>query len=224
MLKKEDSNSVPEPDEYEFWEDGVEERRIVIQEAEETGPWQKESRLTLRFASDQCRELTREDNQVKPGNGDLANEYQHQYNAGPSSWQISMHMNRFLGDLRIGQRNLLMNVCIMVQWVDEFSKLQVNNWAAEFGRQVGEGILGDDSADNWDTTYDEWPPRVTLGRLLPHARGLGFKPRRGGFPSGAKKEWGLSPKAKVRVLHTAQLDVTKRHADNYDHGQVMEKN
>nr|GEX60483.1 putative ribonuclease H-like domain-containing protein [Tanacetum cinerariifolium] len=49
---------------------------------------------------------------------------------------------------------------------------------------------------------------VTLGRLLPHARGLRFKPRRGGFPSGAKKEWGLSPKAKVRVLHTAQLDVT----------------
>nr|GEW71484.1 hypothetical protein [Tanacetum cinerariifolium] len=53
-----------------------------------------------------------------------------------------------------------------------------------------------------------WPPRVTLGRLLPHARGLGFKPRREGFPSGAKKEWGLSPKVKVRVLHTAQLDVT----------------
>nr|GEW40222.1 hypothetical protein [Tanacetum cinerariifolium] len=53
-----------------------------------------------------------------------------------------------------------------------------------------------------------WPPMVTLGRLLPHARGLGFKPHRGGFPSGAKKEWGLSPKAKVRVLHTAQLDVT----------------
>nr|GEU98045.1 hypothetical protein [Tanacetum cinerariifolium] len=45
-------------------------------------------------------------------------------------------------------------------------------------------------------------------RLLPHARGLGFKPRRGGFPSGAKNEWGLSPKAKVQVLHTAQLDVT----------------
>nr|GEU53829.1 retrotransposon protein [Tanacetum cinerariifolium] len=41
-----------------------------------------------------------------------------------------------------------------------------------------------------------WPPRVTLRRLLPHARGLGFKPRRGDFPSGAKKEWGLSPKAK----------------------------
>nr|GEV24935.1 hypothetical protein [Tanacetum cinerariifolium] len=55
-----------------------------------------------------------------------------------------------------------------------------------------------------------WPPRVTLGRLLPHARGLGFKPRREAFPSGAKKEWGLSPKVKVRVLHTAQLDVTHK--------------
>nr|GEV37449.1 1-aminocyclopropane-1-carboxylate synthase 3-like [Tanacetum cinerariifolium] len=53
-----------------------------------------------------------------------------------------------------------------------------------------------------------WPPKITLGRLLSHTIGLGFKPRRGGFPSGAKKEWGLSPKAKVRVLHTAQLDVT----------------
>nr|GEZ10938.1 hypothetical protein [Tanacetum cinerariifolium] len=51
----------------------------------------------------------------------------------------------------------------------------------------------------------KWPPRVTLERLLPHARDLGFKPRREGFPLGAKKEWGLSPKAKVRVLHTAQL-------------------
>nr|GEZ21750.1 hypothetical protein [Tanacetum cinerariifolium] len=39
-------------------------------------------------------------------------------------------------------------------------------------------------------------------------RGLGFKPRRRGFPSGAKNEWGLSPKANVRVLHTAQFDVT----------------
>nr|GEY96389.1 hypothetical protein [Tanacetum cinerariifolium] len=44
MLKKEDSNSVPEPDEYEFWEDGVEERRIVIQLGKE-----KKGSLKLRF-------------------------------------------------------------------------------------------------------------------------------------------------------------------------------
>ncbi|GJU25563.1 hypothetical protein Tco_1164184 [Tanacetum coccineum] len=54
----------------------------------------------------------------------------------------------------------------------------------------------------------EWPSRVTLGKLLPHARGLGFEPHRGGFPLEAKKEWGLSHKAKVQDLHTAQLDVT----------------
>nr|GEW34715.1 putative reverse transcriptase domain-containing protein [Tanacetum cinerariifolium] len=49
---------------------------------------------------------------------------------------------------------------------------------------------------------------IDLYTTTGHSRGLGFNPRRGGFPSEAKKEWGLSLKAKVRVLHTAQLDVT----------------
>ena len=41
----------------------------------------------LQFVSKMSHgELTIEDNQVKPGNGDWANEYQQQYNAGPSSW------------------------------------------------------------------------------------------------------------------------------------------
>nr|GFA29499.1 hypothetical protein [Tanacetum cinerariifolium] len=39
---------------------------------------------------------------------------------------------------------------------------------------------------------DNWPPMVTLGRLSPHARGLEFKPRGGGFPSGAKRS-GVYP-------------------------------
>nr|GEY92436.1 ribonuclease H-like domain-containing protein [Tanacetum cinerariifolium] len=56
-----------------------------------------------------------------------------------------------------------------------------------------------------DQFRKKWPPRITLGRLLPHARGLGFKPRRGGFPSGAKKEWGLSRRrksdAQSKLLH-----------------------
>lgn len=43
------------------------------------------------------------------------------------------------------------------QWVSEFSKLHVQDqdWADEFGRQVGEGILGENSADNWADAYDE---------------------------------------------------------------------
>ncbi|GJS69601.1 tryptophan synthase beta chain 2, chloroplastic [Tanacetum coccineum] len=52
-----------------------------------------------------------------------------------------------------------------------------------------------------------WPPKVTVRRLLPHAKG-GFESHREGFHSGAKKEWGLSLKEKVRVLHTTQKDVT----------------
>nr|GEU96589.1 zinc finger BED domain-containing protein RICESLEEPER 2-like [Tanacetum cinerariifolium] len=68
-----------------------------------------------------------------------------------------------------------------------------------------------------------WPPKVTLGRLLPHVRGLGFKSRRGGFPSGAKKEWGLSPKANVRVFHTAQLDVTEGVIFAYEADRVQQQ-
>lgn len=41
----------------------------------------------LQFVSKMSRgELTIEDNQVKPASADWANEYQQQYNAGPSSW------------------------------------------------------------------------------------------------------------------------------------------
>jgi peroxin-5 len=41
------------------------------------------------------------------------------------------------------------------QWVDEFSKLHVNDWADEFGQQVGEGAFGEGSSDNWAQAYDE---------------------------------------------------------------------
>nr|GEW22664.1 myb-like domain, Myb/SANT-like DNA-binding domain protein [Tanacetum cinerariifolium] len=68
-------------------------------------------------------------------------------------------------------------------------------------------LVSQDYKRKCDAAERSWSPKVTLGRLLPHARGLGFKPRRRCFPSGAKKVWGLSPKAKVRVLHTTQLDV-----------------
>lgn len=42
------------------------------------------------------------------------------------------------------------------QWVDEFSKLNVQDWADEFGDQMGKGVLGDSSADNWADAYDEY--------------------------------------------------------------------
>nr|GEY30077.1 nucleotide-binding alpha-beta plait domain-containing protein [Tanacetum cinerariifolium] len=62
--------------------------------------------------------------------------------------------------------------------------------------EVPETVFDDSIGPKENVSDDPWPPRVTLGRLLPHARGFGFKPCRKGFPSEAKKEWGLSPKAK----------------------------
>lgn len=40
------------------------------------------------------------------------------------------------------------------QWVNEFSKLHVGDWAEEFGQQVSEGAF-DTSGDSWANAYDE---------------------------------------------------------------------
>ncbi|XP_052881399.1 peroxisome biogenesis protein 5-like [Gossypium arboreum] len=48
------------------------------------------------------------------------------------------------------------------QWVNEFSKLHVDDWVEEFGRQVGEGALGDSWSDNWANSYDEFLSGRTL--------------------------------------------------------------
>lgn len=130
--------------------------------AQNTNPKFQNSKF-LQFVSKMSRgELTIEDNQVKPanGNGDWANEYQQQYNAGPSSWadqyareEVSRGPERW-GDEFANER--VHHGPVDEQWVNEFSKLEVNDWADEFGRQVGQGVLGDDSADNWATAYDEY--------------------------------------------------------------------
>nr|GFC32338.1 hypothetical protein [Tanacetum cinerariifolium] len=46
-----------------------------------------------------------------------------------------------------------------------------------------------------------------------HARGLGFKPRRGVFPSGAKNEWGLSHKAKCDECKYDKISYDKAYKD-----------
>lgn len=40
------------------------------------------------------------------------------------------------------------------QWVKDFSRLQVDDWADEFGKQIGEGVMGDSSTENWADSYD----------------------------------------------------------------------
>nr|GEU35880.1 RNA-directed DNA polymerase, eukaryota, reverse transcriptase zinc-binding domain protein [Tanacetum cinerariifolium] len=52
---------------------------------------------------------------------------------------------------------------------------------------------------SWDEVIDKMANRLSKWKMKTLCIG------------GAKKEWGLSPKTKVRVLHTAQLDVTSLH-------------
>lgn len=124
--------------------------------AQNTNPKFQNSKF-LQFVSKMSRgELTIEDNQVRPASGDWANEY----SAGPSSWadqyareEVSRGPDRWADEFA---NERVHHGPVDEQWVNEFSKLEVNDWADEFGRQVGEGILGDDSADNWATAYDEY--------------------------------------------------------------------
>ncbi|KAI8001911.1 Peroxisome biogenesis protein 5 [Camellia lanceoleosa] len=118
----------------------------------------------LQFVSKMSRgEIFIEDNQVKPtavsAPGDWATEYQQQHDGGhawadqfvqdklshgPGGW-----VNEFAAEREL-------HGSIEDQWVNEFSKLNVQDWADEFGRQVGEGALGESSTDNWANAYDDY--------------------------------------------------------------------
>lgn len=39
-------------------------------------------------------------------------------------------------------------------WVEDFSKLNVQDWAEEFGNQA-EAVAWDESTDSWAASYDE---------------------------------------------------------------------
>ncbi|XP_009374433.2 peroxisome biogenesis protein 5 [Pyrus x bretschneideri] len=116
----------------------------------------------LQFVSKMSRgELIIDDNQVKPAtsSGDWASEYQQQYNAGPS-WadeyargELSHGTNQWANEFTSEQEQ---HGSVDDQWVNQFSKLHVDDWAEEFGNQVGEGLLGDSSADTWANAYDEY--------------------------------------------------------------------
>ncbi|KAI3456727.1 hypothetical protein Pfo_013390 [Paulownia fortunei] len=118
----------------------------------------------LQFVSKMSRgEITIEDNQFKPAAfsapGDWATEYEQQYSGG-QSWadqfaneQLSHGphgwANEFAAERE--QQGLAED-----EWVNEFSKLNVNDWSEEFERQVADGVFGDASADNWANAYDEY--------------------------------------------------------------------
>lgn len=118
----------------------------------------------LQFVSKMSRgELIIDDNQVKPATlsapGDWATEYQQQ-NHGGSSWanefmsnQVPHGPEQWANEFATERGQ---NGTVDDQWVNEFSKLHVDDWADEFGQQVAEGALGDSTADSWANAYDEY--------------------------------------------------------------------
>nr|GEV74756.1 putative ribonuclease H-like domain-containing protein [Tanacetum cinerariifolium] len=116
------------------------------------------------------------------------------------------------GAIQVDPRSGMLKIVVLVLLLLWIKSLVIDAVVVEMHTKVFGAQISDSTTTvfilNEPSGLAQMATKGTLGRLLPHARGLGFKPRRRGFPSGAKKEWGLSPKGKVRVLHTAQLDVT----------------
>ncbi|GAB4849846.1 Peroxisomal membrane signal receptor PTS1 [Ancistrocladus abbreviatus] len=140
-------------------------RRLANTLAQNDDPKFQNSRF-LQFVSKMSRgELFMEDNQVhsSTASGDWATEYSKQYNEGllgadqyehrelsygPGTW-----VNEFATESE-------KHGSIDDEWVDEFSKLNVQDWAEEFGNQAGDGVLGEDSTDTWAAAYDEYMKQV----------------------------------------------------------------
>ncbi|KAL6567660.1 Peroxisomal membrane signal receptor PTS1 [Orobanche gracilis] len=118
----------------------------------------------LQFVSKMSRgEITIEDNQFKPAAlsapGDWATEYEQHYSGG-RSW-VDQFENEQLSHGPHGWANEFaaehkQQGLAEDEWVNEFSKLNVNDWSEEFEHQVANGTFDDTSADNWANTYDEY--------------------------------------------------------------------
>ncbi|KAL1814130.1 hypothetical protein ACET3Z_024195 [Daucus carota] len=115
----------------------------------------------LRFLSKMSQgDFNMDENQFRPpvisAPGDWATEYQQQYNKGQSWADQFAHEELAHAPEAWANEFSTKHGPVNDQWVDEFSKLNVQDWADEFGDQMGKGVLGDSSADNWADAYDEY--------------------------------------------------------------------
>ncbi|OWM85954.1 hypothetical protein CDL15_Pgr012204 [Punica granatum] len=128
----------------------------------------------LQFVSKMSRgELIFDDNQVKPASGDWASEFQQQYNAGPS-WadEYVQHdgPDQWASEFATEREQ---HRSVDDQWVNEFSKLNVNDWADEFGQQVAEGAFGESTGDDWANAYEEYfNEQVAMKQRSDSSRGV----------------------------------------------------
>ncbi|KAI4307518.1 hypothetical protein L6164_030696 [Bauhinia variegata] len=148
----------------------MEQTRMLANTLAQNGDPKFQNSKFLQFVSKMSRgELIIDDKQVKeaalPTSGDWIGEYQENYNPdltwageflneksshGPEQW-----VNEFTTEE---------HAAVDDQWISEFSKLHVNDWAEEFGQQLGEGSFGENSADNWAQAYDEYLNEQVLAK------------------------------------------------------------
>ncbi|KAE8713745.1 Peroxisome bioproteinsis protein 5 [Hibiscus syriacus] len=141
----------------------IQQTRMLVHTLSQNSDPKFQNSKFLQFVSKMSRgELIIDDNQVKPASENWATEYQQQYNGG-ASWADEFAQNEasrvlvFRGPDQWANEfsaERLQQEPVDDQWVNEFSKLHVDDWAEEFGRQVGEGALGDSSSD-WANSYDD---------------------------------------------------------------------
>lgn len=48
------------------------------------------------------------------------------------------------------------------KWVNEFSKLHVQDWADEFGQQLAKGAFGESTTDDWANAYDKYSYSISF--------------------------------------------------------------
>ncbi|KAK4278517.1 hypothetical protein QN277_016353 [Acacia crassicarpa] len=128
----------------------------------------------LQFVSKMSRgELINDNNQVKenslPASGDWAAEYQ-QHSGNRHSWadeflnnKISNGPEQWANEYTTNEKHLSTDD----QWVNEFSKLHVNDWADEFGEHIGKGAFGENSTDEWAQAFDEYMNEQVAARQRP---------------------------------------------------------
>ncbi|XP_028794410.1 peroxisome biogenesis protein 5-like isoform X1 [Neltuma alba] len=134
----------------------------------------------LQFVSKMSRgELIIDENQVKetalPASGDWAAEYQQRFD-NQHTWadeflnnKVSNVPEQWADEFTTNEKHISTDD----QWVNEFSKLHVNDWAEEFGAQVAKGVFGENSADEWAQAYDEYINEQVAVRQRPdNSRGV----------------------------------------------------
>ncbi|CAM6083412.1 unnamed protein product [Calypogeia fissa] len=138
---------------------GLEETRSLVETLSQNQDPKFQNSKFLQFVSKMSRgEIIVEDNQVKPGvENSWANEYEQQHQL-PGTWGSEFareHQHR--GDTWANEFSRDQEgPSTSDDWVNDFARLQVQDWADEFSDQVANNAYGDGSHHSWLDSYEKF--------------------------------------------------------------------